>query len=116
MMLLPALTLGILQFYVIPISREDSDTLADERRSNGLEGPTILEVHGGISSRTYPRLSPQLAWIHQVITTTWQETGLADRLSREMDWVDALPKHRQSLSALGQHGFNRLLMHRLMLL
>ncbi|KIM30638.1 hypothetical protein M408DRAFT_328178 [Serendipita vermifera MAFF 305830] len=73
-------------FYVIPISRDDSDTLAEERRSNRLEGPNILEVHGGISSRTYPRLSPQLAWVHQVITRTWQETGLAER-----KWTGSIP-------------------------
>ncbi|KIM31241.1 hypothetical protein M408DRAFT_327508 [Serendipita vermifera MAFF 305830] len=103
-------------FHAIPVSRDDSDTLAEERRSNGLKGPTILDIHGNTPCCTHPRLSPQLAWVHRVITKTWLETGLADRLNHEMDWVDSLPKHRQSVSALGQHGFSGLLMHRLMLM
>ena len=63
------------EFHAVPATRDDSDALAEERQSNGLQGPTILELHGGISARKYPRLSSQLAWVHQVITETWWETG-----------------------------------------
>jgi len=65
----------IKQLHAIPVSGDDSDTLADERRSNGLRGPTILELHRGISARLYPALNPQLVWVHQVITKTWLDTG-----------------------------------------
>jgi hypothetical protein len=63
------------QFHAIAVCRDDSDALAEERQANGLEGPTMLELHGGDDARLYPPLNPQIAWVHRVITTTWLETG-----------------------------------------
>jgi hypothetical protein len=63
------------QFHAIAVCRDDSDALAEERQENGLEGPTMLDLHGGPGAHFYPPLDPQIAWVHRVITTTWLETG-----------------------------------------
>jgi hypothetical protein len=62
-------------FHAIAVCRDDSDALAEERQANGLEGPTMLELHGEVDARLYPPLNSQIAWVHRVITTTWLETG-----------------------------------------
>ena len=118
---------------MVPISRDDSDSLVEERELNEMVGPSIMELHGNASSRTCPRLSPQLAWIHRVITITWLETGkvlknlrrtilmrrtlgLADRITNDIDYIDSLPKSIQSMEVLGSREFSSLLNHRLMLM
>ncbi|KIM21525.1 hypothetical protein M408DRAFT_333394, partial [Serendipita vermifera MAFF 305830] len=102
-------------FHAVPISRHDSDDLAEERQSNRLQGPTMLELHNGPCADMYPELNPHLAWIHQVITMTWLETGLSDRMIEDIDHVDKMPTHAQSMEVLGQQEFGSLLHHRLMM-
>jgi hypothetical protein len=63
------------QFHAIAVCRDDSDALAEERQENGLEGPTLLDLHGEVDAHLYQPLNPQIAWVHRVITTTWLETG-----------------------------------------
>ncbi|PVG01911.1 hypothetical protein CPB86DRAFT_780784, partial [Serendipita vermifera] len=101
------------EFHAVPWRRRDSDGLAHERRLNGLCGPTLLEIHGGENVNDHPRLDSKLVGLHRKITQTWQMTGLADRLTQEMDWVNSFPKHGQSGSRLDHNTFSRILNHKL---
>jgi hypothetical protein len=63
------------QFHAVPLSGDDSDLLAEERNLNDLCGPSALVLYQGEFPQGYPRLNPQLAWVHEFLLKTWRDTG-----------------------------------------
>jgi hypothetical protein len=78
------------------------------------------------------RLNRGLAWLHQVLIETWQDTGslsmegetstdgigagLANRLLENMEWIRGFPKKMQSTLFLDADGFAAILKHKLSLM
>ncbi|KAG8832442.1 hypothetical protein FRB91_000227 [Serendipita sp. 411] len=60
--------------------------------------------------------SEKLIRLHALIAQTWYDTGLAEKLVADMEWVDNIPSIEQQVPVLGNDLFGRILQHRLALL
>ncbi|CCA73537.1 hypothetical protein PIIN_07490 [Serendipita indica DSM 11827] len=103
------------ELHATPMSMSDSDLLDEERRLNGVQGPTLLQLCGGVCQ--YPKpVNQELAKVHHTIIGVLRETGLLGRLMSQIEYIRSIPPSFLSLTILSPDDFARVLKHKLRLL